>query len=449
MDNLLLRWRPRVLVTILVILSILVLSYTRLDLISFPTLRPQSNSMASSADDMEASKNHKPSYPHLSRLDPSLLPTAPANGADTPKRLIVIGDVHGHVEALKALLEKAKYSSSTDHVILAGDLVNKGPDSAGVVELVMRIGASAVRGNHEDRVLGAWELAHSHSHSHSLNTSDNDENPESESEGSEDAEDETEQERLQSRKHHKGKDTKKDKKKGKKKNKDKKKKLKGHDKTFKGDYKTARSLSHDQRAWLSALPLILEVGNLGPKYGDVYVVHAGLVPGIPLLAQDAQAVMNMRTLLPSLPISDDQTGTNPVPELQDLEISPDPSGLKQPKIPDFIPTPDRDGVAWAKIWSRFQRAMPKGRRATVVYGHDSKSGLQMRDFAMGLDSGCGKGNELTAVVFEVVGEYKGAGDGDGDGDGDVESSRKKDRAAKIGHRLVSVSCKDVHERDED
>jgi serine/threonine protein phosphatase 1 len=72
------------------------------------------------------------------------------------KRSIIIGDVHGCCTELYALLEKVQ-PTSNDVVIFVGDLVDKGPDSAGVVRLARRIpenyGAEVilVDGNHEEK----------------------------------------------------------------------------------------------------------------------------------------------------------------------------------------------------------------------------------------------------------------------------------------------------------
>lgn len=40
---------------------------------------------------------------------------------------------------------------------------------------------------------------------------------------------------------------------------------------------------------------------------------------------------------------------------------------------------------------------------TVIYGHDAKTGLSIRDYTKGLDSGCVKGGRLTALVIEEDG----------------------------------------------
>ncbi|KAJ1976472.1 hypothetical protein H4R33_006429 [Dimargaris cristalligena] len=68
----------------------------------------------------------------------------------THKRYIIIGDVHGQLDDLNKLLKKVSFNMSEDLIILAGDLVNKGQDSLGVVRLAQKIGAKCVRGNHEN-----------------------------------------------------------------------------------------------------------------------------------------------------------------------------------------------------------------------------------------------------------------------------------------------------------
>lgn len=43
---------------------------------------------------------------------------------------------------------------------------------------------------------------------------------------------------------------------------------------------------------------------------------------------------------------------------------------------------------------------------TAIYGHDSKSGLSLREYTKGLDSGCVKGGKLTALVISDGGEQE-------------------------------------------
>lgn len=67
-------------------------------------------------------------------------------------RVIAIGDVHGCARELAELLEKLELSRQ-DRVVLLGDLINRGPDSAGVIELARRHAHCALLGNHELRLL--------------------------------------------------------------------------------------------------------------------------------------------------------------------------------------------------------------------------------------------------------------------------------------------------------
>jgi hypothetical protein len=53
-----------------------------------------------------------------------------------------------------------------------------------------------------------------------------------------------------------------------------------------------------------------------------------------------------------------------------------------------------------QIWNKYQKKLPKSDRTTVIYGHDSKRGLQMEKYSMGIDTGCVRGGRLTAAVIE-------------------------------------------------
>ena len=137
------------------------------------------------------------------------------------------------LDELKVLLGKAEFTASRgDRVIFVGDLVNKGPESAGVVQYAMDINAATVRGNHEDKVLRVWAGA----------------------------------EAARLRAECKG---------------------KNGDKAYKAFRKTlgsgkkdalevVQSMTPEQRMWLAAAPVALRLGEL-PSMGDVAVVHGGYV----------------------------------------------------------------------------------------------------------------------------------------------------------------------------
>jgi len=67
-------------------------------------------------------------------------------------RTLIIGDVHGCADELDDLLRVAGYSVG-DRLVFVGDLVAKGPDSAGVVARARELAALAVLGNHEMPIL--------------------------------------------------------------------------------------------------------------------------------------------------------------------------------------------------------------------------------------------------------------------------------------------------------
>ncbi len=71
-------------------------------------------------------------------------------------RRIFVGDVQGCLEELELLLDAVKFDPAGDRLCSVGDAVNRGPDSAGCVRLLMRLGATMVLGNHE---LHWFELA--------------------------------------------------------------------------------------------------------------------------------------------------------------------------------------------------------------------------------------------------------------------------------------------------
>lgn len=75
--------------------------------------------------------------------------------ADQANRLIVIGDIHGCFDELLSLLVKVRLQER-DLLVFAGDLVDRGPNSAGAVAFVRQLcesrpAAFCVMGNHEEK----------------------------------------------------------------------------------------------------------------------------------------------------------------------------------------------------------------------------------------------------------------------------------------------------------
>ncbi|KAH9524295.1 hypothetical protein Btru_054071 [Bulinus truncatus] len=128
-------------------------------------------------------------------------------------------------------------------------------------------------------------------------------------------------------------------------------------------YQYLSKFSADDFRYLQNLPYSLTI----PKINSI-VVHAGLVPGIPLERQCLIDVCHMRNLVYA------ETMWGPVPIAH-----------SKPEI----------GVAWASLWKGPQH---------VYYGHDARRGLQDLPFATGLDTGCVYGQLLTGVIIDKNGE---------------------------------------------
>ncbi|MCD6324429.1 MAG: metallophosphoesterase family protein [Desulfurococcales archaeon] len=65
-------------------------------------------------------------------------------------RLLLISDIHGNVESLKAVIESAP---TYDEVLVLGDLVDYGPDPDAVIDIIKELGGKVVEGNHDHAVV--------------------------------------------------------------------------------------------------------------------------------------------------------------------------------------------------------------------------------------------------------------------------------------------------------
>ncbi|KAL7931011.1 Metallo-dependent phosphatase-like protein [Trichoderma chlorosporum] len=307
----------------------------------------------------------------MASLPAELVPTF-----ENKRRLVIVGDIHGMDAMLETLLQKVDFDTKRDHLIATGDMINKGPDSPGVVSRLMRLNASAVRGNHEDRILLSLAEAEARSGvSKDLSSADAEA--------------------------HRG------------------------ESEF---LATGRKLSKEHVQWLAKLPVILAVEPL-----RMFIAHAGLVPGVRPELQDPWAVMNMRTLIypreemrknelkkrsdttrdsddasdeaPQSPAPADQpSNNNSEPEHEEEEEGETLESVREKDAYTdrevAIPVEGRDGEKWPNAWNRLQRRLKKSHRYTVVYGHDAKRGFRQTRYTFGLDSGCVKGGALTALVVE-------------------------------------------------
>ena len=277
-------------------------------------------------------------------------------------RTIIIGDCHGCASALRALLRKVDAQHGRDRVILVGDLVGKGPEPHEVIRLAREIGALAVRGNHEERLLRWWRAG----------------------------------------------------------------KPKTGPASLKRKYAaTVASLDESDWRWLNTLPTWLSFPELRvhpAKLTGAGDVGANSVGGKAAGAggQGGSGVIVVHAGLPN-PGAIERVGT------MDQEFGPgtghlaaamalqDRNMLLNMRSVDKAGRPNagKNGMPWAQQW--------RG-PATIVFGHDARRGLQVEEYALGLDSGCVYGGRLTALVVDA--------EPDGSSKSDVEHRSK----------LVSVNC---------
>jgi hypothetical protein len=304
---------------------------------------------------------------HLKTLEKRYLPGKHATRESG--RLLFVGDIHGCREELQALLQKVQFDPQKDHLVTTGDMIAKGPDSLGTVDLLREIGASCVRGNHEDRILLLAQALHLKPFGHN-------------SRGN--ARDGAALEKT------------------------------SNPLSSWPDESLSVRLNASHTEYLQSCPAILKVGWIDALQGHVVVVHAGLVPGVPLTNQDPSSVMTMRTidLLSHVPSKDGKEG--PVKGPNDRPMVKTPKGRSPARKPPH-------NVHWAKLWNRFQNMSPELKtrqeeeKMVVIYGHDSKRGLQVKRWSTGLDSGCVSGGRLAALVVGKGGK---------------------------SHKIVSVQCRD-------
>ncbi len=197
-------------------------------------------------------------------------------------RTIIVGDVHGCREELEALLDRVAFTSG-DRLVFVGDLVARGPDSLGVLDVARRTGAIVVRGNHEQKLLDLRAAPPTAGLPRGIGRLHRD---------------------LASR-------------------------LRPTDWTL-----------------LATSPVYLDL----PEHG-LRVVHAGLMPGVPLEDQSPRTLMRIRT----------------------------------------VRVAEGESRLWGEVWA----GPPQ-----VVFGHNAAPGLQLHPWATGLDTGCVYGGRLTAMVLD-------------------------------------------------
>uniref|UniRef100_A0A7R9ZPL6 Calcineurin-like phosphoesterase domain-containing protein n=1 Tax=Craspedostauros australis TaxID=1486917 RepID=A0A7R9ZPL6_9STRA len=271
------------------------------------------------------------------------------------KNILVIGDVHGCFEDMMKLHRKAIAENDDmefDHVILVGDLVNKGPESARVVRHTrLQPKWWTVRGNHDNAALSA-ALGHAKRRAKSKYSWV--------LEGEDTNEDQNQNEDVH-----------------------------GTTDGNAGDTSVPSPsvvLSDDDIMWMSELPYTLtipaeyfqtkhgdddNVGGDNNDHIDTVIVHAGFVPGIPVQEQSIYSMVAIREV-------DLLRDTNTY-RYHDRGVG-------------YTDGADVTKSPWASVWTGPQR---------VIFGHDARRGIQRYpgEMAIGIDSGAVYGNGMTAMIL--------------------------------------------------
>jgi len=127
-----------------------------------------------------------------------------------------------------------------------------------------------------------------------------------------------------------------------------------------------KQLTQQEVDFLIKLPYSISIPCL-----NSLVVHAGILPGVLLQDMHPRDLVSMRNVISKV---DPVSGATILTATKEID----------------------EGVPWAKTW--------KGPE-TVYFGHDARRKFQQEPFAVGLDTGCVYGRQLTGIF--IHGKRKG------------------------------------------
>ena len=87
-------------------------------------------------------------------------PRVIAHPANLQGRDFIVGDLHGHPDVLRRLMDHVAFDYDTDRLFSVGDLVDRGPNSAGALDLLDAPWFYPVLGNHDAMLLATLNLGH-------------------------------------------------------------------------------------------------------------------------------------------------------------------------------------------------------------------------------------------------------------------------------------------------
>ncbi|EGV65686.1 metallophosphatase [Yamadazyma tenuis] len=258
---------------------------------------------------------------------------------NTVERLIMIGDIHGHYIELRHLLRKVKYNKKKDYLLVLGDFVSKGPDSQKVIEFLDKNNIDCILGNHEFYILQNYVKFHGLKFPDFIVGNSTESIP-----------------------------------------------LDIHvSDAFNDDpeFLLAKKLQPEHIRYINKCSLIKKLGQV-PVYSKKkssgifkhitttksspgIAVHGGLRWDLSLEDQNPIEALEMRSLVgPYFNRSTD-----------------DPH--------------EQFSVSWSKVWNKKQKRSSTS--SVVYYGHDARRGLNLKPYSRGLDTGCDRGEQLSALVI--------------------------------------------------
>ncbi|KAG0055131.1 hypothetical protein BGZ83_009543 [Gryganskiella cystojenkinii] len=307
--------------------------------------------------DFEIQKMKQPSTP------PASLPSDPfahytyestVNSGDfqvaQASRTIVVGDIHGSLVGFEGFLKQIGFDNTKDNLILAGDLVAKGPQSLEVIDKARSLNAKCVRGNHDDKVI-RWKgyldsLNPTQKNMLEMDSKTRPEVADDENAPEYDADvssvrrpaqmEDIPSDLVENSEHH----------------------------------HIAQQMNNDQYQYLLSCPLVLTLPKeMSTHKVPIHVLHAGVDPSVGIESQLPWVLVNVRNIL------DDGT----------------PSRKK------------KKGNAWANEFNNMHSSVVNRDKYEylVVYGHDAGRSLNVKQWSIGLDSGCVYGRALSGYVVET------------------------------------------------
>ncbi|KAF9485202.1 Metallo-dependent phosphatase [Pholiota conissans] len=417
-------------------------------------------------------------FPDFSHYEPLNTLKSEEFPLDDPKRrVIIVGDIHGMMKPLRKLLDNLNYNPSDDVLIHAGDIVTKGTHkgSMAILDFMTANNVTGVRGNHDQKVIEwyswlQWIREKPGGRQWLENLEKRWEKACADDKGVEvDSWLQTNSASTEDKKWFR--------------------QIPKGWILFSDHYNVARELTADHLKYLSHLPLRIYVPS-----AHTFIVHAGLLPSNPAYPMDNTENQPLARVpaFPKRPAngpvqkSDAETSGNKetidglrylqeISLLTEIPQNADPWVLLNMRnvVGDTVSRDTDEGRPWSKIWKQnmlscvgYQKTRDVNDTAdnnhvstskkkielpcypsTTIYGHAASRGLDVKRWSIGLDSGCVKGERLTALVLggpanKHKRRLKHGGDED---DISAESSKEGDGWIPYSDnrkgRIVSVSCK--------